>query len=534
MANLYWVGGSGTWDAEDLTVASNSDDPSVLQMRIENTSVVAQIFSPSQDCALASATFRVNGVSEFDVGTFVAELYVYSGGLPSESALAATSEAKDWANGDITFNFSGNPIYLNDASNYWIALRVVSNDPFDLMNVACGDTAVSGQSALYDNDTDTWEDGDRTIWFQVNARQHWSYSSGGLADAPNPTITDPVYFDSNSGLSGATITIVNADCGGATFNSGHTYDIVGDGANMRVYGSLYLEPTLSFNLGLDEDSAGFLELVGEEGGVLTLTTNGVRINTNTIQWVAGGGTTYSMVDDLSTPAALDIYCEIDSTIDTNGFNINADCIQGAGDGRLELRDSVLSLVGVGNRFRNIEVDLDEQELIINGQDATIICYDSYATEIEDPDFGGAGGIRNTYGGIVVGPNSVIGNAIMYVPHYSETPSRYVNLQFSGVFGNLSIEDGVLGGNTDSTDFFSGCDIYWDYPVISGTLSTYGSSGAQLFMNGAFTAANHRGAYLNIRDHDATGTATPLAAWQEVYDYGGNTGWQFMPKYIEVI
>jgi hypothetical protein len=83
---------------------------------------------------------------------------------------------------------------------------------------------------------------------------HWSATSGGASGASEPTSTVNVIIDSNSGLSGGTITINSvASVNNFTSTTGFSYTITQSAGNFKVYGSLTLEstinaPTLSLDL----------------------------------------------------------------------------------------------------------------------------------------------------------------------------------------------------------------------------------------------------------------------------------------------
>jgi hypothetical protein len=81
-----------------------------------------------------------------------------------------------------------------------------------------------------------WNDTDTT---------HWSATSGGAGGASVPTASDDVFFNSSSGLSGATVSL-NGDFGEAvclnfTSTTGITYTISSSTDNLTVYKDVVLE-----------------------------------------------------------------------------------------------------------------------------------------------------------------------------------------------------------------------------------------------------------------------------------------------------
>jgi len=101
-----------------------------------------------------------------------------------------------------------------------------------------------------------------------NDTSHWSASSGGSGGASVPTSNDDVFIDSNSGLSGGTITVRYGYCNNLTCTSGHTYTIQGDD-----YGEITLNGSLELESGITWGSHLMLILSGSG----TIKTNGVRL-----------------------------------------------------------------------------------------------------------------------------------------------------------------------------------------------------------------------------------------------------------------
>lgn len=148
-----------------------------------------------------------------------------------------------------------------------------------------------------------------------DATNHWATSTGGSPGAGNlPTSNDNVFFDENSGLTGATITMdVNGECNDFTSQTGINYVIDMTLKECHVYGSLMLES------GLHDietnDQLSFVMLATTVGK--TITPGGCVLAYLKFDGIGGE---WTLQDDLSASIEIDFY---NGTLDTNDKNITS-------------------------------------------------------------------------------------------------------------------------------------------------------------------------------------------------------------------
>lgn len=141
---------------------------------------------------------------------------------------------------------------------------------------------------------------------------HWATSSNGSPGAGNlPTSSDDVFIDSNSGLSGGTITLdVVANCLSFSSTTGISYSITAGAASIiNFYGNLTFESGLTIStidVYLQATSSGKTVTTA---GRTTASTNAVGLN---------GG--WTLQDNLTTTG--EFYQE-NGTFDANGHNVTA-------------------------------------------------------------------------------------------------------------------------------------------------------------------------------------------------------------------
>lgn len=140
---------------------------------------------------------------------------------------------------------------------------------------------------------------------------HWSTSSGGSSGASVPTSSDDVVIDSNSGLSGGTITLNGTYgtcvCHDFTSISGHNYTINYSTSDFSIFGSAV------FEAGLTWGSGTWTYFYSESAE--TIESNGCDL---TYFYLIGGGT-FTLLDDLVT---ID-YQQDNGTFDANDFDVTA-------------------------------------------------------------------------------------------------------------------------------------------------------------------------------------------------------------------
>lgn len=197
-------------------------------------------------------------------GTFNINKYLYLAG--------ATCDAYTEINGDATtgtVNFAAGA--LVNISNV-ILTNVIATGP--VTPIAVNGIDGTGNTGF----TITEPSGTGTTLYWVggagdwNDKNHWSLSSGGAGGACVPFKNDNVIFDAASGLGGATVTTSSSSfCKDITWVSGVGATTFNEaGGTFRVYGSAVLQPSVSYNAGL--------EFYGTDAA--TLTTNGAAAGTS--------------------------------------------------------------------------------------------------------------------------------------------------------------------------------------------------------------------------------------------------------------
>lgn len=162
---------------------------------------------------------------------------------------------------------------------------------------------------------------------------HWSLTSGGTPGASIPTSNDDVFIDSNSGLSGGTITLDDLFfCKNFTSNSGFTYTITDENLTfaISIYGSAIFESGLTIH------SADIMIFLGNLTNIISF--NGVRLECK-IRFGSDGTSnagTWKILDNLTLvyldPDFIDGSLSIiNGTFDANNKNINVTSISAYAD-----------------------------------------------------------------------------------------------------------------------------------------------------------------------------------------------------------
>lgn len=144
---------------------------------------------------------------------------------------------------------------------------------------------------------------------------HWSATSGGSPNASLPTSSDNVFIDSNSGLSGGTITL-DTDIISSDFisSTGFSYTISGENSFfLNVYGSLTLESTITFDIPI-----GLLFYATSTGK--TITSAGKTFFEIDFLGVDGG---WNLQDDLTTESTEGIFYMENGTFNANNQNVSS-------------------------------------------------------------------------------------------------------------------------------------------------------------------------------------------------------------------
>ena len=154
-----------------------------------------------------------------------------------------------------------------------------------------------------------------------DATNHWAIESGGMpSEYYLPTSSDDVVIDSNSGLSGGTITIdveVNVECHDFTSTTGFNYTLQDTAQNhnygLTCFGSLTLESGFTY-------IASPLTLSSVDAGE-TLTFGGATI-LDGIRVIGEGGS-WTLQDDLVLTGTTGRFYQENGTFDANDNNVTA-------------------------------------------------------------------------------------------------------------------------------------------------------------------------------------------------------------------
>lgn len=145
---------------------------------------------------------------------------------------------------------------------------------------------------------------------------HWSISSGGASGEASPTLIDNVFFDSNSGLAGQTVSVSEqVSCKNFSSQVGSDYTQDMTGGQVEVYGSLVVEVHM---LGVDFQTQFDFQATSP----VTITSNGCQ----SISYVnlLGANGRWTLQDNLYL--LKDFYQE-NGTFDANGFGVRGVAIE---------------------------------------------------------------------------------------------------------------------------------------------------------------------------------------------------------------
>lgn len=153
--------------------------------------------------------------------------------------------------------------------------------------------------------TGTWDAADTT---------HWSATSGGAGGASVPTSSDNVFFDSSSGLSGATVTIsvFGVPCKDFTSSTGASYTFNMTAGYIAFSGNLVLESgiqqvTDSAQFTYTGTGSNTMDFGGNQGGIGYLIINSIASPIGTLTLLS------------NVYLTKDLYIE-DGTLDLNGYD----------------------------------------------------------------------------------------------------------------------------------------------------------------------------------------------------------------------
>lgn len=145
---------------------------------------------------------------------------------------------------------------------------------------------------------------------------HWSVTSGGTGGASVPTSVDDIFFDLNSGLSGATITMTGNSmaCNSLSMTVGASWILTGSNKAIDISGSANFESGAV----ITGQMRFISDLVGN-----SIITNGCGSANMAYSIGTSGGAgngTFLLHDDITSSLAIILR---NGTLDMNGFNITS-------------------------------------------------------------------------------------------------------------------------------------------------------------------------------------------------------------------
>lgn len=286
MANRYWIGGSGNW-SDIYSATSLIDNYSYANSSIATNVRSGEFNSQSftgDGGTLDSVVLYGNRINN-PTGNISVKIYAHSGvfgtsSLPTGSALATSDELDSSTLSAslslVEFNFSGdNKIVLSNGTKYVLVVSGAGSGS-DLVTFYRDNTSSthSGNCAIYRSGSWVALSADDLIFYVYSDTVHyghWSSSSGGLGNASLPTSSDDIFIDSNSGLSGGTITVNDSYCHDFTSTTGVNYAVTYTGIGLYVYGSFVGEAGLTLGGSIPIYFIGSTE-------IKSITANGVEFN----------------------------------------------------------------------------------------------------------------------------------------------------------------------------------------------------------------------------------------------------------------
>lgn len=333
---------------------------------------------------------------------------------------------------------------------------------------------------------------------------HWSLSSGGSAgNFSVPSAINNVIIDSNSGLSGGTLTLNNGAliCNNFTSSTGFNYNLSNN--SVQIHGSAVFESTIT-------RSSGIVFRSTSTGN--TITTNGLSLGGFLTFTGVGGG--WLLQDDLTT---ADLYID-NGNLDANGHNIYAGgyyfyCDTGfnptitMGSGTWNVTSNDVDDGDAGGGVWWVD-EYNSQTLTVVPNTSTIKFTDT--TSNPKTFFNGTEGVAgggHTYNNlwltgsgtgtfIIVGSNT-------FNDFKVDTPPHTVNF---------------TAGTTTTISTFSTVGTVGNIMTLQSTVA---GSAWNISRSSGITASD----YLSLKDSHASGGADWYAGAHST-DVSGNTGWIF--------
>jgi len=338
---------------------------------------------------------------------------------------------------------------------------------------------------------------------------HWADSSGGSEGADLPTSSDDVYFDTNSGLSGETITITapgQVQCRNFISTTGVSYTLNSTTDNIDVYGSLTLESGIT--------TTGYLCFN------FWATTPGhtITINNATLDGdinFEGVGGIWTLQDDLLTTGKI---IQENGTFDANDHNITAGTID------IESwQEENISTVYMGSGtweckfFNNYSLPYGTEFCATIYPETSTIKLSNLSGLASSPYFNGAG---FTYNNVWLTELGTDGNPIEFDGYYD-------NYAISNTFNNIKLEPGVtVSFGQNATNYLSSLTAIGTVtnPIVFTSHYVSGDAGlTQSILSSSSEIIDCD--YLNLSNSNVIGGATWYAG-SHSDNTTNNNGWLF--------
>lgn len=334
-----------------------------------------------------------------------------------------------------------------------------------------------------------------TASWNGTATGKWSTTSGGSSGAAEPTSSDDVFFDANSGAVTVTVVTTPASCKSLTF-TGFTGTFAGTTA-VTIAGNL----TFATGMTLNYDGDFTISATG------TVTSNGKQCNGSIT--FDGVGATFTIADALNFPqnsGAGNGSRFINGTLTASNINVTLYRFASTGTGTRVLNMGTGTWEMTGNDSQGIAWNINNStNLTINASTSTLKFTSNSTSQVRfDP------GVSMTYGTVWIATQNtgkfyIINNSfscavlkanpatfVRWTATKTITVATAAGVQLTGTAGNVVTLDTDSAGSAGTLS------------VSSGTISCD---------------------YMSIKDNTASGGATFYAGANST-SVSGNSGWIF--------
>lgn len=338
---------------------------------------------------------------------------------------------------------------------------------------------------------------------------HWSLTSGGTGGNCMPTSVDDVFIDSNSGLSGGTLTI---DISNASVNllnmSSAGINCTLTGTNLSAYWSVYFASGMNVNL----DHLSMRSLTACELQSSGCFLSEVDVNSTGLISLAG-----------------DLACKsvhvIRGSFNMNGYNIAASNVSSnpgaffnSGDVTIDVTNFQLEGTNTNTELTNINLKLfPPAYYVYGGNFKTAGTFKDISVQYAGSDFSNLNfNCRNFVANYFVDLNGLGGGDTIQKATFYSDASLSGTIYFDTLFLNNPGNTMTLSGNQNIGSQLI-CNSSPGFPIfLNGNLSsTITKSGTDVCLN-----------YVILKGITASGGAN-FYAGQGCTDLGSNVNWQFL-------